>query len=340
IDERGNYKAIDDQTVQVTIEDPNSARVFTKELPLSSRGTFNGELEISEEAALGSYQITADVAGGESDGSFQVAEYKKPEYKVKVSTPKKFIPAGEKMKFSIDARYFFGAPVANAEVKYFIYRSRYYAWALAEDEEETDEEEGVEDEYSRYYGYGSDMVQESEGKLDARGQLDVELQIPELDENDPWDYNYRLEVQVTDSSRRTIDGSASFVATRGATIARANPDRYVYTKGEVARINVATTDYEGRPVSAKIQLQFFERTWTKVEKEYAPGQTYTDYEMHEREISSKVLETDSHGTATYNFLTSEAGNVSIKTVLNEGGKQIKSVGGYLWITDSQQKWSE
>ncbi|HKZ02638.1 MAG TPA: MG2 domain-containing protein, partial [Pyrinomonadaceae bacterium] len=128
IDTTGRYKSPTGKAVKVTIEDPNAASIFNQELPLSARGTFSGEIEISEEAALGDYSIVAEIDGGRASGSFQVAEYKKPEYKVTVSVPGKFIPAGQKTNFSIDARYFFGAPVANAEVKYYIYRSRYYAW--------------------------------------------------------------------------------------------------------------------------------------------------------------------------------------------------------------------
>jgi hypothetical protein len=159
VDTTGRYKSPAGNAVKVTIEDPNSASIFNQELPLSSRGTFSGEIEISEEAALGDYSIIAEIDGGRASGSFQVAEYKKPEYKVTVSAPGKFIPAGQKTNFSIDARYFFGAPVANAEVKYYIYRSRYYAWGYGEEDAElTGEELGEEDEYSEYYGGGNDMI--------------------------------------------------------------------------------------------------------------------------------------------------------------------------------------
>ena len=72
------------------------------------------------------------------------------------------------------------------------------------------------------------------------------LIFPQPDENDTNDYSYRLEAQVTDSARRTIDGSASFVATRGTVVANADPDRYVYNKGDVAKIRVTTSDYEGQ----------------------------------------------------------------------------------------------
>ena len=166
-----------------------------------------------------------------------------------------------------------------------------------------------EDDYSGEYGYGNDMVQESEGKLDAQGQLQVEFQIPAADENDPLDYSYRLDAQVTDSSRRTINGGASFVATRGNTVAHAIPDRYVYTKGDVATIRVKTTDYEGRPVAARTQLRFIQRTWTRVEKKSESGYSYPDFQLNEREVGSAALETDSQGTASYNYTTSEAGNL-------------------------------
>ncbi len=341
VDSAGAYKPVTSSTVNVTITDPNSSTILTKELPISPRGTFSGEVETTEESPLGSYSIAAEVDGGTSRGSFEVAEYKKPEYKVNVAVPGKFIQAGQKATFGINAKYFFGSPVANAEVKYYIYRSRYYAWRSDDTADETEGESDGEDEYSQYYGGGDDMVQESEGKLDARGQMNVEFQVPQADENETSDFSYRLEAQVTDSARRTIDGAGSFVATRGTIIADANPDRYVYKKGDVAKIRVATSDYEGKPVSANVQLKFVIRTWTRKEKQEDDDEySYPEYEMHEREIGSAAVGTDSQGQASYDYTTGEAGNISIKTVINEGGKQVASIGGYLWVTDQQYAWTD
>ncbi|MGH9882546.1 MAG: alpha-2-macroglobulin family protein, partial [Pyrinomonadaceae bacterium] len=204
--------------------------------------------------------------------------------------------------------------------------------------DETTEAEG--DEYSSDYGYGgSDMIQEGDGKLDARGHMDLEFQVPGADENNTNDYSYRVEVQVTDSSRRTINGSASFVATRGNTVTTANPDRYVYNKGDVAKIRVSTTDYEGRSVSARVELQFLERTWTRKEKQ-EDGYSYPEYEMHERQLGGAVVQTDSQGLASHDYVTSEAGSISIKTIVNEGGKQVASIGGYLWVTHRDYAWAD
>ena len=341
VDSNGAYKPVSDNTVNVTIEDPNGANILTKELPISPRGTFNGDVDIAEEAPLGSYRIAAEVESGSASGSFEVAEYKKPEYKVTVSVPGKFVQAGQKANFSIDARYFFGAPVANAEVKYYIYRSRYYAWFGQEDTDETTDESDTEDEYSQFYRGGDDMIQESEGTLDAHGHLNVDFPVPQSDETDTSDYSYRLDAQVTDSARRTIDGAGSFVATRGTVVANANPDRYVYNKGDLAKIRVTTTDYDGHPVSAKVQLQFVERTWTKKPKPAdADEYYYPEYEMHERPITYADVQTDSQGQASYDYTTTEDGNISIKTVIWENGRAVAALGGSLWITDRQYPWNE
>jgi uncharacterized protein YfaS (alpha-2-macroglobulin family) len=130
------------------------------------------------------------------------------------------------------------------------------------------------------------------------------------------------------------------VATRGSVVANADPDRYVYNKGDVAKIRVTTSDYEGRPVSAKVQLKFVERTWTRKEKKEDEENSYPEYEMHEREIASGEVQTDSQGQASYDYTTTEDGNLSIKTIIDESGKKVASIGGYLWVTDQQYSWTD
>ncbi|HET9712418.1 MAG TPA: MG2 domain-containing protein [Pyrinomonadaceae bacterium] len=327
------YRAINSQTVNVTIKDPTDARVSEQELRLSKYGTFNGEFTLPEEAPLGNYRIVAETEEGDSTGTFDVAEYKKPEYKVNVTTPKRFVSAGSKSKFDIDARYFFGAPVANAEVKYYVYRSRYYPY-FGEMEEQSDEE----DEYSDYDNYYDEMMLDGEGKLDASGHLSVEFDIPDSNEEDVWDFQYRFEALVTDSSRRSINASASLVATRGNVIATAFPDRYVYNKDENAKITVDTTDYEGRPVPGKVSLKFMLRTWRKVENKV--NEYDSDYEMREEELGSGEVVTNNEGRGVFEFPVTKLGSIAIKTVVHDSGKQYVSLGGFIWSTGDPHEWSD
>ena len=335
----GKYEMVGGRSVSVHVEDPNNGKVLEKDLPLSARGTFSGELDVAGSAPLGGYRIVARVGTAEASGYFEVQEYKKPEYKVKVTAPKKFVPVGEKTRFAIEANYFFGAPVANADVKYYIYRSRYYHWWWDGDDDDLIDGEEGEDEGGGY-GYGEDMVQEGEGRLNASGRLEVEFQVPQPEGQDPYDYTYRLEAQVTDSSRRTIDGKASFVGTRGQVVAHATPDRYVYYLGDTAKIQVKTGDYEGRPVAASVTLKFVEQKWEKHETGEQGKYNRYEYTLVERELASADVRTNEQGEATYDYRVPITGSIRIKTIINENGKQVVGNGGYLWVADSKQAWSD
>src|SRR6185295_2148867 len=115
--------------------------------------------------------------------------------------------------------------------------------------------------------YGNDVVTEGDGALDSHGRLAVDFEVPDFEEGDNWDYEYRFEAQVTDQSRREMQASASFVGTRGKTIADAQPDKYVYFQGDTAKILVRAADYEGHPVAQKVTLKFTQITWERIEKE-------------------------------------------------------------------------
>jgi uncharacterized protein YfaS (alpha-2-macroglobulin family) len=344
---RNGYELVDSKTVNVTIEDPNNGKVFEKELPLSSRGSFSGDLDIADEAPLGSYNITAAIGEAKASGYFEVQEYKKPEFKVTVKGPKDLAAVGEKVRFTVSANYFFGSPVTNADVHYYVYRSRYYHWWWGGDSsDEFDdaagpENEGGDSEDSGYYG--NDMVTEGDASLNARGEATVDFEVPKTEEKDEWDYSYRLEAQVTDASRREMQGAASFIGTRGKTVADAYPERYLYYQGDAAKVRVKTADYSGHPVSQRVTLKFIEQKWEKIEKdEEYNGYKYKtyDYKLHERELASADVNTDSQGNATYDFTVPSPGSIYVKAIVNENGKEIVNRGGSFWAPDKKGEWSD
>lgn len=344
---RDGYQLLESKTVTVTIEDPNNGKIFEKDLPFSTRGTFSGEIDLGEEAPLGSYNITAAIGEAKSSGYFEVQEYKKPEFKVTVKGPKEFAAVGEKVKFTINANYFFGAPVTNADVHYYIYKQRYYHWWWGSDESnEFDDAAGPENEggdEEDYGYYGNDLVTEGDAELNAKGEAYVEFEVPAPEEKEEWDYSYRLEAQVTDASRREMQGAASFIGTRGKTVADAYPARYIYYQGDAARIRVKTADYAGHPVSEKVTLKFIEQKYEKIEKqEEYNGYKYTtyDYILHERELGSAEVNTDSQGNATYDFTVPSPGSIYVKAIVVENGKQIVNRGGSFWAPDKKGEWSD
>jgi alpha-2-macroglobulin len=327
--------------VKTTIEDPNGGKVLEADLKLTPRGSFSGAVDIAAGAPLGSYRIVADSDAGGIEGYFEVQEYKKPEYKVTVTTPKKFVAVGEKTKFFVEARYFFGEPVKQAGVQYYIYRSRYYPWWWADDENaDSDESDESETGDESGYGYGSDMVKDGEGVLNAEGKLEIEFEVPPPDEKDSADYTYRLEAQVTDQARRTIEARASFIGTRGNVVANTHINRYVYYAGDTAKIQVRTSDYEGRPVAANVTLQFVARRWDPSLRTDESGRTFNSYTMREEDRGSADVTTNQQGEASYDYAVKGPGSLEIKTIVRDGTKQYPSNENYLWIADREGAWSD
>lgn len=326
-------------SVKTTIEDPNGGKLLDTDLKLTPRGSFSGSIDIAAGAPLGQYRIIAKAGGASASEYFEVAEYKKPEYKVTVTTPKKFVEVGQKVKFSIEARYFFGEPVKQAGVQYYIYRSRYYPWWWAGD----DDDVGIDDSENQDqggYGYGNDMVKDGQGVLNSNGKLDVEFEVPAADEKDSSDYSYRLEAQVTDESRRTIEGKASFIGTRGNVVAYTSTSQYVYYEGDTAKVMVRTTDYEGRPVAAGLKLKFTERKWEATPKQDETGKTTNTYTMRERELVSADITTNQQGEGSYDYPIPGPGSIYIQTIVKDGKKQYSSNSHYLWIADRKSEWSD
>jgi uncharacterized protein YfaS (alpha-2-macroglobulin family) len=338
------YKLPAGKTVSVSVSDQEGATIYEQDLPFSTRGTFSGELDLPEETPLGNYNINASIGDESATGYFEVAEYKKPEYKVKVTTPQAFVNTGQKTKFTVSANYFFGAPVTHATVKYYVYRSRYYGWWRSGDDEDSENEFGedptAEEGDGGSGGSGDEMMLEGDGKLDAAGHLDIDFNVPQADAKDTWDYTYRLEAQVTDAARRTMDGGTTFTGVRSNVVAYASPERYVYYRGDTAKISVKANDREGRPVQTHVKLTFFERRWQKVVKKTEDGYEYPDYEVKERELSSVPVDTNQQGEAGLEYVVPINGSIQIKTTVEENGRAVVSEAGYLWVSDRNGEWSD
>src|SRR5262249_30669310 len=198
-----------------------------------------------------------------------------------------------------------------------------------------------EDQDSGDYGYGNDMVKHGEGHLDSNGRMVVQFEVPQPDEKDRADYTYRLEAQVTDKARRAMQGVASLVGTRGTVVADASPDRYVYYQGDNARIRVRISDYEGHPVSAKITLKFIHRSWETIEhKDEQSKYNRYEYKLHEKEMGSAEVTTNSQGQGEYSYQVPATGSFSIKAIVNEGAKHYSSNGGWLWVADRGDRWAD
>ncbi len=314
--------------LHVTISDQDNHALFEKDMPLSAAGNIYGDFTLPATATLGFYSIRLSngPASDDSDSvagavSFRVEAYRKPEYQVRVIPAKPRLLQGETMPVTIDSRYFFGEPVANAAVKYRVFHAQHFWW----DEEEGSDDEGMgADAGGDDTSLGYDAAQESEqtGKLDANGKLTI--QVPTQYVNKLFrasDQDYTVEAAVTDAANREITGRGRFLATRGSFRIHVEPVSYAIRAGESALLNVTAVDYDNHPIQTRVHLQLLRH-------KYVNGKTQTI-----RGASTDVT-TDAQGKAQGSVLAGEAGSSEVEATATTPEQRTVFDSSYLWVIGS------
>ena len=300
------YRVPDGREVDVEVDDTEGNPVHRKKLRVSKMGTVNGSFELPAGAALGHYSLAIKSGDSVNGGTFAVEEYKKPEYEVKVNPEVRRVVQGANLKATIEARYFYGEPVANAKVTWVVHKSRYYLPY----NDEGDDDNGQERDSS--YEQREQILEES-GTLDADGKITVTIPTGAAD----FDLRYRIEARVTDQAEREISGASFAIATVGPYYIRIDSEQYVYEPGARGAFLVETKDYDGNPVpNVAFHVDLREYRWRGPQGEL---------------VSSIDGRTDAQGKARVEMKVTSGSLIARATSRTPNGREVGD-GAYVWVS--------
>jgi len=294
--------------LSVEIQDPEQKPVYRKTLTTNAIGTLHDELTLAPEASLGTYSIEIRT-GGESnmEGSFDVEDYKKPEYEVRVTPAKPRVLEGDTAQATIEARYYFGEPVSGAKVKYSVYRTRYWFPLFYDPDDEGDQSADAGGDAD---DTGGDQLSDQEGKLDPDGKLTISF--PTALSDHKYDYRYRVEAHVTDDAMRDIMGHGSVLATYGSFVVNVSPDRYFYAPGSTAAFTIQARDYDNNPVATRVHLELL--PWDRRGRSYGNA------------TGSADVDTGADGSAKAQLVIPAAGSYRVRiTARTPEGRVVEDV---------------
>lgn len=268
------FKSYANEKVTVKINDPKGQTVYETQSYTNDNGSIDGSYTINEDANLGDYIIYIVISQEKTySKSFTVEQYKKPEYKVTVSTDKSQYYGKDVLKATISANYFFGSPVTDAQVEYNIYKLRYYTpWWKFTDYAWWYEENEFFSEYESDFS-GAKMIYSGKGKLDKDGKLDFSYNINENFKEEYhgfwwwWrdyytDYKYIVQARVVDKSRREISGLTTVFVTRGGFYTNIKTAKYFYKPGETVDFNINAMSFSEKPVETDYKLEIYKTNYT------------------------------------------------------------------------------
>ncbi|MBK7866023.1 MAG: hypothetical protein IPJ75_02960 [Ignavibacteriales bacterium] len=282
--------------VEIKINDMSGNEVYKENLKIDEFGSFYSSFSTNKGFKPGSYYIHATCNGNYFYSTFTLEEYKKPEYKVVVSTAKEAYFNGEEIKGVVQSDYYFGQPVAGASVKVRVLRKPYrIPWWFGSD-------------YAWYYrswysfDYGNyEYIKELKGTLNSEGSWAFTFNAPD---DSTSGYTYMFEANVTDAALREIKGSTSVNSSVTDFIVTASCDKYYVNPGEEISITAKTYDNALVPVGKDVSILINKSTY-----------------INGMQISETVLKdefkTNEKGLGFYSFKPSSEGWYNV-TIMGRG----------------------
>lgn len=195
--------------LEVTIRDSHGKDLDRRSVTLGAWSSADWTWTVPADAPLGEYTIFAKTADqrGTVNGSFLVAAYRRPDFRVDTTLDANSTLAGTKLNGRITGRYLYGGVMSGKPVKWTYTKvavddvpraiaDRWGTFTFLDTEDWWREEEE-----------GTVTISSNEATLDAKGELRLTLDT-DLAAGKP--YAYTLEGVVTDVTRQQIAGRATF----------------------------------------------------------------------------------------------------------------------------------
>ncbi|MGQ9584938.1 MAG: Ig-like domain-containing protein [Anaerolineae bacterium] len=318
------------EEVRVTVYDGEGKQVYQAPHTLSEMGTLHGELLLDEEASLGYYTINVKKGAFEFGGSFQVAEYRKPEYQIEVRTDKDSYVQGDIIEAEVSASYYFGGPVKEAQVRWTLMTADHYFHPpklQGYDFVDYDWAERGREQMGRF----GEVIAEGNGTTDAQGRF--AFRVPADIARYSLSQRFTLDVTVTDVNNQEVASQAEVVVHKGLFYIGLKPDQYVGLAGEEASVHVVTVDTEGITVTqTTVNLVFNEHRWYSVQEVAEDGSTYWTFSVEDVPVYTTTVTTDDNGHALASFTPEKGGTYKIVATGKDGrGNEVRA-STYLWVS--------
>ena len=321
---------VPDREVEIQVTDEDGETIYSETMELTPYGTFNGELMLSEDAAIGYYRINSSIPvlfgdDIESGGvSFTVAEFRLPEYQVSLDATEPEVVQGDMLELTLDAKYFFGGSVSNADVSYNVVTADSFFNYQGDDGFYDFIDFNYDEGPGEFYGSSGGLIFSGEGTTDEQGLLTFE--IPGEFEDATQSQNFTIEASVTDETDQAVSARTSVIVHQGEVYIGVRAQQYISSANEEVGFDLIAVDWDSEPVTEQdIQVEAVERRWSSVQEQDEFGRTTWTYEVEEIPVASGSVTTDADGKATFSF-TPENGGVYkvIITTMDDAGNRVRA----------------
>ncbi len=181
------------EKLNITIRNVSYKEIAKDTLTLDSFGQATYVFKIPKDTMLGNFSINAKLSKSSGYGSFQVEEFKQPEFTLNLTVPEKPYTFNEDVTVTGKATYYSGEALANARVNTIISKQPYYPCCYRWDNFEFENEDPIN----------------VETKTDKDGNFKITFTPKAKKEKNVLPARYLIKAEVTGTNGHTISGETS-----------------------------------------------------------------------------------------------------------------------------------
>src|SRR5258706_1810096 len=337
-----HYSLPKTQKVYVSIEQ-NGERAFADYMTLSEVGSFDGKLKLADDAALGTYDVFLRQSPGAdpfSYLSFRVAEYHKPEFEVSAAADKANVLAGEQVKFSLDAQYYSGGNLGNANTEWFLQSAPYYFQPISKYQQFNFMDWDRDMYWSPQENTAAGTLANGKGVTDAAGHFDVRQLLG--DNENKASQQVTFSANMTDVSGNVVSGGTSVIVHQSEVYAGVRSVSYVGQQGKETPFEVVVLDWDSNPIAnQKVSVKFVERRWYSAQTQDKQGTLSWETSVKEIPVSTANAVTGADGKVTVSFIPPAGGVYKAIVTVKDTKGHSQSSSAYTWVSsDAYIAWRQ
>jgi hypothetical protein len=302
----------DERHIRVLVKDARDATVLRRRLKLTPFGGFSFDLRLSREASLGDYRVTASIQRQDFVERFQVEEFRKVTYELKLKGARRHDRLGRDYKLKLDARYLFGAPVAGARVAWSVQRrmhqlhfAAFPGYAFQDYAAEGRTFWYWDDERDSYPTFVSD----GEGETDDEGRFRFTFKDENRTITTPQDY--LVQVTATDATDQSVSKRTVITAHRSDHYLGLHTQEFVQAVDMPFAVNTVALAPDGRQVAAGATLSYIRERYRCV-KSGGGHRYYSTCKQEHQKIWSRKVSIPQSGVGTERIMPRHPGEYIVR----------------------------
>lgn len=338
----GTLKVPRGVSLAIRVASPADETVFEQNLLMTAQdslrfGAFDLPVDVRPEWRHGRYSVTVTSEGLAAEATFEVGVYRKPSFVVETALDAADALPGQTIGARSTARYYFGAPVADAQA----------VWRATSDERpytppgQPDSTFGVVDDDAPAEPARTEvfegLVSTESARTDGAGVTTYALALPARVTRSK---HVVVETEVRDLAGQPIAAAASFWLHPAACYLGLRTERAFYQPGETVVTGFVTVSPGGEPVlGRKVRLALYREEWVR-EVEKGVGDALDARYKRQRVPAGEQALVSGDGPLEIEWKPKEPGSyVVVGTVIDAAGRSATSEAGF-YLLGKAAGWAD